>query len=109
MSIMLTCEASATIAPERATEICETFRKELQLAYPDHEIIQNINLLQGAELTLRITAATKSLLSIQLDWTAPSGETAKGQIESVSAMDRNLTPSMTSELYRMALAHRPMP
>lgn len=80
MSIMLTCEASATIAPERATEICETFRKELRLAYPDHEIVQNINSLQGAELTLRITAATKSLLSIQLDWTAPSGETAKGQI-----------------------------
>lgn len=109
MPYAVTCSAPAGIASAAREEVCDGFLQVLRQSYPGYDFAPATGTTGGPALEVQITQASRTATAIRLIWTDAAGRRHEGEVQSVSAMDRNITPSMQASLYRNALTATPMP
>lgn len=110
MEYDVVCSAGPGTDHRSAAEVCEEFLQLLRSAYPDQRFLSAASDSEGRpRLDLVISQASRSATALQLVWTDLQGVKREGRIESVSAMDRQLSSSMRQSLYRRALMASPLP
>lgn len=109
MPYEVTCSAPAGIASPAREEVCDGFLRVLRQSYPGYDFTRAEGTPAGPALEVQITQASRSGTAIRLIWTDAAGRRHEGGVQAVSAMDRDITPSMQASLYRNALTAAPMP
>ena len=109
MEYNVVCIAEPGTDRRLSTGVCEDFLKLLRSTYPDRAFTAVTEGRTGPRLDLIISQARPEATALQLVWTDLQGVKREGRVESVSAMDRELSSSMQQSLYRRALMANPLP
>ena len=109
MEYDVVCIAATGTDQRLSEDICEGFLQLLRSSYPDRTFTSANHSSRQPRLDILISQASGSAAALQLVWTDRQGVQSHGGIESVSAMDRQLSSSMKQSLYRQALMASPLP
>ncbi|VDC33194.1 hypothetical protein [Pseudogemmobacter humi] len=109
MPFEVICSVPGGTGSDASAEICDGFLRVLRQSYPGYDFTPATRTTGGPALEVQITQASRTGTGIRLIWTDAAGRRHEGEVQAVSAMDRNVTPSMQISLYHRALTATPMP